>query len=103
MSELATESLWAKVESQKAVNPGMYGSFDFTVVPERSADQPGDVTQLGDGTEKQRRAIEDVPEEPWRVDASWRAWVALALVLLPTLLSNIFGAWGESLARTLRT
>lgn len=57
MSELATESLWAKVESQKAANPGMYGSFDFTVVPERFADQPGDVTQLGDGTEKQRRAI----------------------------------------------
>ena len=39
MSELATKSLWAKVESQKTGIPAMYGNFDFAIVPERFADQ----------------------------------------------------------------
>lgn len=57
MGELAAKSLWAKVESQKTAIPAMYGAFDFTIVPERFANQPGDVTQLGEGTAKQREAI----------------------------------------------
>ncbi|MBN8961046.1 MAG: DUF2236 domain-containing protein [Rhizobiales bacterium] len=46
MTELATESLWAKVESQKTLIPSMYGAVDFTMVPERFAAGPDDQTTI---------------------------------------------------------
>lgn len=46
MATLATDGLWAKVESQKTRIPSLYGGVDFSVMPERFADRPGDRTQF---------------------------------------------------------
>ena len=57
MTQLATESLWAKVESQKARIPSMCGAMDFAVIPERFTTRPGDPTQLREKRPGQRDAV----------------------------------------------
>jgi hypothetical protein len=59
--------------------------------------------KLADDFEKERRAIEAFPEQPWQVSASWRAWLALAVIMLPPVLSNLFGTWSDVLMRTMRS
>lgn len=58
--------------------------------------------ELTDYLERQRRAVEDVSEEPWRANASWRAWVTLALILLPSVLPTLLGPWSDTLIRAMR-
>jgi hypothetical protein len=61
-----------------------------------------DLQKVAEELEKQRRAVEEVSEEPWKASASWRAWFALGVLLLPSVLSALFGSWGETLLRPLR-
>jgi hypothetical protein len=52
--------------------------------------------------ESNRRAVEEVSEEPWSTSASWSAWVTLGLILLPSILPRLLGPWSDTLMRALR-
>lgn len=51
------DQLWARVESQKAIIPAMYGAVDFSAVPERFATGPDDRTQIAARHKDRRREL----------------------------------------------
>ena len=56
------DALRERVQSQKERNPAMYGNVDFSIVPERFADQPEDDSSLSGKYREERPALLADPE-----------------------------------------
>lgn len=52
-----TNEIWQRVESQRALNPSMYGNFDFDRMPERFTTAPDAATQLSPKFAHRRQAV----------------------------------------------
>ncbi len=57
MDTSTLDRLRAKVAAQKTQIPAMYGAVDFSIQPERFADQPGDITQFSSKKPGAREAV----------------------------------------------